>query len=439
MAKIESRSVILPETARIANGHLTVGGCDLVDLARAYGTPLHVFDEATLRGKARAYSEAFASAEPPALLCYAAKAFLNPWLARLLASEGFGLDVVSAGEMMVAQRAGFPMNTVHFHGNNKTPVELELALELGVGRIAIDNFTEIGLLEDIAGHRGAVAPVWLRIAPGVEAHTHEYLSTGGTYSKFGIPVATDQAAEAVARIVACPHLRLVGFHAHIGSQIFDRQPFQDNVETLLEFGLQMRERHQLELAEISPGGGLGIQYLEGDDPPSIAEVAEAITGVVRRVAAERGVPPPKLVLEPGRSIVGQAGLTLYTAGSIKAIRGGCTYVAVDGGIADNVRPALYQAEYQAIVANKAGSPASDTVTIAGKYCESGDILIKDVRLPAMEPGDIIAVPATGAYCIPMASNYNLSLRPPIVVVTGGQALLVRRRESYDDLFACEVG
>lgn len=430
--------MILPETAHIQNGRLFVGGCDLVELARRYGTPLHVFDEATLRGKARAYTQAFSARLPDVLMCYAAKAFLNPWLARLLASEGFGLDVVSAGEMTVAQRVGFPMEKVHFHGNNKTPQELELALELGVGRIAIDNLTEIDMLEEIAGRRSKPANVWLRIAPGVEAHTHEYLRTGGTYSKFGIPVMTDQAAEAAQRIVSCPDLRLVGFHAHIGSQIFDRQPFQDNIETLLDFGLQMRERHNIQLLEISPGGGLGIQYTEEDDPPAIADVAEAIAAVVRRVASKRDMEPPKLVLEPGRSIVGQAGMTLYTAGTIKSIRGGCTYVAVDGGIADNIRPALYQAKYQAVVANKADAEPQQTVTIAGKYCESGDILIRDASLPVIATGDVIAVPATGAYCIPMASNYNLSLRPPIVVVNNGQAMLVRRRETFDDLLACEV-
>jgi diaminopimelate decarboxylase len=430
--------LVLPETAQIRNGHLFVGGRDVVELAQEFGTPLYLFDEATLRSKARCYSQAFASRYPRVLLCYAAKAFLNPWLASLLAEEGFGLDVVSGGEMTVGQRAGFLMSNVHLHGNNKLPEELGLALDLGVGRIVIDNFTEISMLESIAQGRRKVAEVLLRIAPGVEAHTHEYLRTGGTYSKFGIPVMTDQAAEAVGRIVACRHLKLVGFHAHIGSQIFDLLPFKENVETLMDFGLQMRERYDFELLEISPGGGLGIQYSEADDPPSIDDVAETITGVMRRAAAKYNMKLPKLVLEPGRSLVGQAGLTLYTAGTIKDIPSRRKYVAVDGGIADNIRPALYQAQYQAVVANKADRPSEETVTIAGKYCESGDVLIADVELPRIEPGDTIALLATGAYCIPMASNYNLSLKPPIVVVKGGQATLVRRRETYDDLLACEV-
>jgi len=430
--------LILPETSQIQHGHLFVGGCDVVELAREFGTPLHIFDEATLRGKARSYSQAFGSRYPDVLLCYAAKAFLNPWLATLLAEEGFGLDVVSGGEMIVAERAGFPMSKVHLHGNNKLLEELGLALDLGVGRIVIDNFTEIGMLEAAAKNRRKVAQVLLRIAPGVEAHTHEYLRTGGTHSKFGVPVMTDQAAEAVGRIVACEHLKLVGFHAHIGSQIFDLLPFEENVETLIDFALQMRERHDFELLEISPGGGLGIQYLEADDPPSIEDVARAITGVMQRAAAKRRLELPKLVLEPGRSMVGQAGMTLYTAGTVKDIPGSCKYVAVDGGMADNIRPALYQAKYQALVANKADRPGEETVSIAGKYCESGDVLISDISLPRIEPGDVIAIPATGAYCIPMASNYNVSLKPPIVVVSEGRATLVRRRETYDDLLACEV-
>jgi diaminopimelate decarboxylase len=430
--------LILPETASVRNGRLFVGGCDMVELALKFGTPVYVFDEATLRAKARAYLQAFSSRYPNVLMCYAAKAFLNPWLARVLSEEGFGLDVVSGGEMTVAQKAGVPMPTVHLHGNNKAPGELEMALDLGVGRIVVDNFTEIPLLNELARVRGRVAEVLLRIAPGVEAHTHEYLRTGGLYSKFGIPVMTDQAAEAAGQIVGSKHLRLVGFHAHIGSQIFDLEPFRENVETLVDFGLQMRERYQFDLLEISPGGGLGIQYLEADDPPSIDDVAEAVTGVMHSVATKRNVQLPKLVLEPGRSMVGQAGMTLYTAGSIKDIPNVRKYVSVDGGIADNVRPALYQARYEAIVANKAEKPPAETVTIAGKYCESGDILISDIQLPAIEPGDIIALPATGAYCIPMASNYNLSLKPPIVVVNDGQATMVRRRETYDDLFSCEV-
>jgi diaminopimelate decarboxylase len=430
--------LILPETAQIENGHLFVGGCDVVELARAFGTPLHLFDEATVRSKARSYSEAFGCRYPSVLLCYAAKAFLNPWLAKLLAEEGFGLDVVSGGEMTVASRTGFPMAKVHLHGNNKLPEELGLSLDLGVGRIVIDNFTEISMLESIARDRRAVAEVLLRIAPGVEAHTHEYLRTGGTYSKFGIPVETDQAAQAVAQIAACKHLALVGFHAHIGSQIFDLLPFKENVETLMDFALQMQERYEFDLREISPGGGLGIQYMETDDPPSIEDVAGTITDVVRSAAAKHRMALPKLVLEPGRSMVGQAGMTLYTAGTIKDIPGRRKYVAVDGGMADNIRPALYQAEYEALVANKAGRPPEERVAIAGRYCESGDILIGDVDLPRIEVGDVIALPATGAYCIPMASNYNLSLKPPIVVVNGGNATLVRRRETYDDLLACEV-
>ncbi len=431
--------MILPETAQTHNGHLWIGGCDTVELAREFGTPLYLFDEATIRNKARQYSAAFASRYPDVLLTYAAKAFLNPWLARLMNEEGLGLDVVSAGEMTIAERAGFPMEKVHFHGNNKLPDELHLAIELGIGRIVIDNFTEIDLLEQIAAKRKMDVPVVLRIAPGVEAHTHEYLRTGGTYSKFGIPVSTDQAAQAVAQIVKSEHLRLVGFHAHIGSQIFDPLPFEENVATLMEFSAQMKERHDFELLEVSPGGGWGIQYTQADDPASIEDMAEIIAGTARRMAEKTGSGLPKLVLEPGRSLVGQAGVSLYTAGSIKDIPNVRKYVALDGGMADNIRPALYQAVYTAVVANKADQPPTETVTLAGKYCESGDILIHDIALPKLETGDVVAIPATGAYCIPMASNYNVAPMPPIVVVNEGQARLVRRRQTYDDILACETG
>jgi diaminopimelate decarboxylase len=430
--------LVLPETAHCRDGHLLIGGCDTVELAREFGTPLYVFDEATLRRKARSFCHAFTSRYPDVLLCYAAKAFLNPWLARLLAEEGLGLDVVSGGEMQVAHRAGFPMERVHLHGNNKLADELAAALDLGVGRVVVDNFTEIPVLESLAKSRGKQAQILLRIAPGVEAHTHDYLRTGGLYSKFGIPVMTGQAAEAVSQIVASPWLNLVGFHAHIGSQIFDLLPFQENVATLMDFGRQMRERHEFDLLEISPGGGWGIQYQDTDDPPEIEAVAETITATVRQAAESRGMDLPRLVLEPGRSLVGQAGVTLYTVGAIKDIPRTRKYVSVDGGMADNIRPALYQAKYQAIVANRAEEPPTETVTLAGKYCESGDVLIDNVELPRVEPGDIIVTPATGAYCIPMASNYNLSPRPAIVAVKDGHPQLVRRRETIDDLLACEV-
>jgi diaminopimelate decarboxylase len=430
--------LVLPETAQVQAGHLFIGGCDTVELAREFGTPLYVFDEATLRGKAKAFITAFATRYPDVLLCYAAKAFLNPWLARLLAEEGLGLDVVSEGELTVARKAGFPMGSVRLHGSNKQASDVELALELGVGRIVIDNFADIELIDSLARARRMLAAVLLRVAPGVEAHTHEYLRTGGVYSKFGIPIMDGQAAEAVRRVVQCRHLKLVGFHAHIGSQIFDLLPYEETVAALMEFGCQMRHDHQVELLETSPGGGWGIQYLDSDDPAPVDDIAATITGTVRHLAAKYKLDLPKLVLEPGRSLVGQAGVTLYTAGAVKEIPGKRKYVAVDGGMADNIRPALYQARYQALVANKAGAPAGEKVTLAGKYCESGDILIEDVNVPSIEPGDLILVPATGAYCIPMASNYNASLRPPIVAVKEGQATLIRRRETYDDLLACEI-
>ncbi|HEU0166163.1 MAG TPA: diaminopimelate decarboxylase [Chloroflexota bacterium] len=430
--------MILPDTAETRGGHLFVGGCDTLELAREFGTPLYVYDEATIRGRARAYLQAFATRYPNVLLCYAAKAFINSWLARLLNEEGFGLDVVSGGEIAVASRAGFPMAKVHFHGNNKLREELDLALDRGVGRIVIDNTGEIELLDGLAHARRTVAEVWLRIAPGIEAHTHDYLRTGGAYTKFGVPLMTGEAAQAVEQIVACQHLKLVGFHAHIGSQIFDLLPYEETVETLMRFALQMQEQHHVELLEVSPGGGLGIQYTAADDPPAIDDLAGTIAGVMRHMAARFHMELPKLVLEPGRSIVGPAGVTLYTAGSIKAIPGKPSYVAVDGGMADNIRPALYQAKYQVLAAGKMDAARDQNVTIAGKYCESGDILVADVAVPDIQSGDVLAVAATGAYCIPLASNYNVSLKPPIVAVKDGRATLLRRRESIEDIMACEM-
>ena len=429
---------IFPATARRLNGHLWLGGLDLVDLAREYGTPLHIFDEATLVDAMRSFRQAFATRYPSVLLAYAAKAFINPWLARLLAREGLGMDVVSAGEMAVAHDAGFPMERVHLHGNNKLQAELEMALELGVGRVVIDNAGEIGQLNQLASARGLVAPVLLRVAPGVEAHTHQYLQTGGHYSKFGIPLQGEQASRAVREIVASSSLRLVGYHAHIGSQIFDLLPYRDNVARLVEFAADMRQQCGVEPLELSPGGGWGVQHTPEEDPPSVEDVAIAITNALQRAASAHGLPLPRLILEPGRSIVGRAGVTLYTVGSIKDVPGFGTYAAVDGGMADNIRPALYQADYTAVAANRVDDEATDTQTIAGKYCETGDILIPRARLPRLRTGDLLAVPATGAYAIPMASNYNLALKPAIVAVLDGRAVLVRRRQTYADLVACEV-
>lgn len=426
--------MILPITARVnARNHLEIGGCDCLDLAREFGTPLYIFDEATLRNRCRAYREAFGRRYADVLVLYASKAFLNPALAAIFKEEGLGLDVVSGGELYVAKKSGFPLSKVYFHGNNKSAEELAMALDWGVGRIVVDNFHELEILNRLALEKGQVAEILLRLSPGVDPHTHAYNTTGIVDSKFGFPIATGQAEAALEQALASPDLRLVGLHAHIGSQIFELEPYRDTVRILLEFAADMVERHGFQMAEFSPGGGWAIRYTQADEPPEPEGIAEAVVETLRDEAAWHCLPLPKLVVEPGRSIVGLAGVALYSVGARKEVPGLRTYAFVDGGIADNIRPALYRARYEAIVANKAGDPATETVTIAGKYCESGDILIQEIALPPLVAGDLLAIPASGAYCLSLASNYNLALRPPIVLVKEGKARLIRRRESYEDL------
>jgi len=430
---------ILPLTAGVnAAGHLTIGGCDATELARQFGTPLYVLDEATIRAQAGAYKSAFATHYPDSSVAYASKAYLSLALARLLAEEGLGLDVVSGGELFVAQRAGFPMERVHFHGNNKSPEELALALELGVGRIVVDNLYELRLLSGLAARRGVTAAILLRLSPGVDPHTHAYNTTGLVDSKFGLPIVTGQAEEVVAEALRLPALRLLGLHAHIGSQILELASYRQTVATLFDFAATLRDRYNFVLAEFSPGGGWGITYTPEQESPTIPAIAETIATAVRQNAARVGLPLPRLFVEPGRSIVGRAGVALYRVGAIKDIPGVRCYVAVDGGMADNVRPALYGARYVALAANRLHEPCTQTVTIAGKYCESGDILIQEAALPPLAAGDLLAIPAAGAYCLALSSNYNLALRPAVVMVCAGMARLIRRRETYDDLLLCEV-
>jgi len=424
----------LPITAQVnARNHLEIGGCDCLDLAQEFGTPLYIFDEATLRHRCRAYREAFGHRYADVLVLYASKAFIHPALAAIFREEGLGLDVVSGGELYVAKQSGFPLDKVYFHGNNKSAEELAMALEWGVGRIVVDNFHELGLLNRLALEKGQVAEVLLRVSPGVDPRTHVYNTTGVVDSKFGFPIVTGQAEAALKQALASPGLRLVGLHAHIGSQIFELKPYRDTVRIVLEFAATMAERHGFQMAEFSPGGGWAIRYTQTDEPPGPEAIAETVVRTLQEEAARHRLPLPKLVVEPGRSVVGPAGVALYSVGARKEIPNLRTYIFVDGGMADNIRPPLYGARYEAIVANKASDPATETVTIAGKYCDSGDILIQEIALQPLGAGDLLAVPACGAYCLSLASNYNLALRPPIVLVKEGKARLIRRRESYEDL------
>ena len=430
---------VLPRTAELTpEGHLALGGCDAVDLAREFGTPLYVYDEEELRTTCRAYREAFASRYERSAVAYAAKSYLGRWLAALVAEEGLGLDVVSGGELAVARSAGFPLERVLFHGSNKSAHELREAVDAGIGRIVIDNFHELGLLDDIAGGLGKRQPVLLRVSPNVDPHTHVKTTTGVLDTKFGFAIEGGQAEEAVVQALARPNLELLGLHCHLGSPIFELDPYRQANDVMIAFAARMGERHGLELREYSPGGGFAIQVLRGEPAPSPDDYAEAVVDSLRAALAREGLGEPSLTVEPGRAIVARAGVALYTVGARKELAGVRTYVSVDGGMADNIRPALYEARYEALVANRAAEPPAERVTIAGKYCESGDVLIKEIELPKLWAGDVLALPAAGAYCLSMASNYNQSPRPAVVLVREGRARLVRRRESYDDLMRADV-
>ncbi len=425
---------ILPDTARVSNeGHLIIGGCDVVDLADEFGTPLYLFDEATLRNKCREYRKEFSERYPHTLVIYACKAIINLALAQIFMQEGLGLDVVSGGELHVARSVDFPMEKVYFHGNNKTPGELRLALDWGVGRIVVDNFHELSLLDDAARKAGVIQDILLRLSPGIDPHTHELTTTGIIDSKFGFPIVTGQAEEALVRAMSSPGLHPIGLHVHLGSPIFEIEPYEQAIEVVLRFVAGVRDKHAFDLQEFSPGGGFAIPYTREDSAPSVAEYAEAISCRLRSLAKELDLTPPRLVIEPGRSIVGRAGIAIYSTGAVKDIPAVRKYVSLDGGMADNIRPALYGARYDALVANKMDAEAAERVTLAGKLCESGDVLIKDIALPEIEPGDIVAVLVSGAYCLSMSSNYNAALKPAVVLVSDGNARLIRRRETYEDL------
>ncbi len=429
---------VFPDTTDTnAAGHLTLGGCDALDLVEQYGTPLYVLDEVTLRARCRQFADAFAARYPNSKAVYASKAYINPALARIVAEEGLGLDVVSGGELAVAVAGDVPLGHVYFHGNNKTPAELEEAVAAGIGRIVVDSFHELDLLERICAGVGKTQDILVRVSPGIDPHTHVYTTTGVIDSKFGFPIQTGDAERAIVQALAAPHLNLRGLHFHLGSPIFELEPYQAATDLVLRFAAGLREQG-LDLQEFSPGGGFAIAYTRNDQPPAPDDYAEAIVSTLTATCAELGMEQPSLVIEPGRSIIGPAGVALYSIGAIKHIPGIRTYVSVDGGMGDNIRPALYQATYEVLSANRPAAEPDATVTIAGKYCESGDVLATDVLLPAPAAGDVIAIPAAGAYCPSMASNYNLNPRPPIILVRDGESRLIRRRESYADLMHCDV-
>jgi diaminopimelate decarboxylase len=431
-----THTLVYPITSRHNSaGHLEIDGCDVVDLAEVFGTPVLVYEEKSIRDQCRRYMRAFAEHTLDFEIIYASKAFSAVAIAQLVLEEGLSIDVSSGGEYHVAKVAGFPPEKIFFHGNNKTRAELQYALSGGVGFVVMDGFQEIALLEELAAARGERQKVLLRITPGIEAHTHSYIQTGQVDSKFGFGLEDGVAMEAIRQAMEAPHLDLIGLHAHIGSQIFDLEGFRKAIDILVGLIAEADSALGFECRYLNIGGGLGIRYTEEDTPSSIGDYAAVKVEGVREEMAARGLAMPRVLIEPGRSIVGKAGVTAYSVGTIKEIPGVRTYVSVNGGMSDNIRPMLYEALYEGMLANKASIPADTRVTVAGKHCESGDILIRDAILARPEPGDILVMPATGAYCFAMASNYNGSPRPAVILVNEGQARVIIERESYDDLVA----
>ncbi|MFD5462268.1 diaminopimelate decarboxylase [Kitasatospora sp. NPDC127059] len=430
--KVWSRTV-----ARDADGVATVGGIDVKRLAAEFGTPAYVLDEEDFRSRARAWRDAFGTG---ADVYYAGKAFLSKAVVRWLHEEGLNLDVCSAGELAVALAAGMPPERIALHGNNKSVDELEHAVKTGVGHIVVDSYEEIERLAAIAARHGVRQQVLIRITVGVEAHTHEFIATAHEDQKFGLSLTGGAAAEAVRRVLGHDSLELRGIHSHIGSQIFDMAGFEVAARRVVGLLAGIRDEHGVELPEIDLGGGLGIAYTSEDDPREPAEIAAALAEIVRRECAAANLSAPRLSVEPGRAIVGPTAFTLYEVGTVKPLEGLRTYVSVDGGMSDNIRTALYDAEYSVALVSRTSDAEPMLVRVVGKHCESGDIVVKDAFLPAdLAPGDLVAVPATGAYCRSMASNYNHALRPPVLAVKDGAARVLVRRETEEDLLRLDIG
>ena len=421
------------------NGHLTIGGLDAVELAKEFGTPAYIIDEDVIRENCRTYLKAAKVCfGPDALPLYASKALSFTGIYRIVAEEGLGIDCVSGGELYTAKNADFPAERIYFHGNNKTDADLCQALDMGVGTIVVDGREELEALNALAGERGARQKILLRITPGIDPHTHRAIMTGNVDSKFGSAIVTGQALEITRAALTMPHLSLAGFHCHIGSQIFDIEPFRDAAGIMLHFIADVKAATGFEAKELNLGGGLGVRYIEEDRTVDYAKAVAEIAEIVRKGAAEAGVAMPRVILEPGRSLVAAAGATLYTVGSVKEIPGFRRYVSVDGGMPDNPRYALYQSQYTALIANKAAEPKDHRVTVAGRCCESGDLIGENMPLQSPERCDIRAVLCTGAYNYSMASNYNRIPRPPVVLLHKGKARIAVRRETYADLVDLDV-
>lgn len=424
-------------TMTVENNELNIGGIKATSLAKEYGTPLYVMDEALLRKNCRDYYTNF-RCEEGNRVAYAGKAFLTLAMCKLINEEGLYLDVVSGGELYTADRAGFPLNRVYFHGNNKTLDEIEMGVRLGVGTFVVDNTYEIENLNRFAKKYNKTQNIYLRITPGIEAHTHEYIKTGQIDSKFGFAPVGNIIMDAVKTAINCENINLAGLHCHIGSQIFELEPYEDAAEIMLKLINKIKTETGHEIKELDLGGGFGIYYTKEDLPKETSEYCNVILSKVDEVCLELGMDKPILTIEPGRSIVGNAGTTLYTVGSVKTIDGVRKYVAVDGGMNDNIRPSLYTAEYECAVATNVYSETLEEVAVAGKCCESGDILIQNIHLPRIEGGEVLAIPTTGAYGYSMANNYNKIPRPAVVFVKEGTSRVVCNRETYEDILRNEI-
>lgn len=425
-------------TMEVVDNVLSIGNVSTLSLANEYGTPLIVIDEKLVRSNCKRYIDAFNIGGGKNKVAYAGKAFLPLAMCRIVNEEKLCLDVVSGGELYTAIQSGFPLGKIYFHGNNKTLDEIEMGVSNNIGRFVVDNLNELDEINEVAKRQSKIQKVILRITPGIEAHTHEYIKTGQLDSKFGFTLLGDITMEAVEKATKLSNIKFIGLHCHIGSQIFEIDPFEDEVDIMLNLVKDIQEKLGIQVEELDLGGGFGIYYVEGDKPRKIEEICGAILARAKETSQKLNIKLPVLIIEPGRSIIGNSGTTLYTVGSIKEIPGIRKYVAVDGGMSDNVRPALYNALYECALCSKMESTVMEKVTVCGKCCESGDILISNVVIPKAETGDILVIPTTGAYGYSMANNYNKIRKPSVVLVQDSESKLICRRQSYKDLIREEI-
>lgn len=425
-------------SSEIINGVLHIGGISVEKLRDEYGTPLYIMDQKLIEDNMKKYKEYFVSEKFKTQVIYATKAFLNIGMCQLVNKFGLGVDAVSDGELFTIKHSGFPMENVYMHGNNKSDLELEMCIDYGVGTIIVDSFSELKKLEEICRIKKEKVKVLLRVNPGIEAHTHEYIKTSKDSSKFGETIYEDKIYDIIKEFQKSEYVELLGFHCHIGSQIFDTKAFYEEIETMMKFIETVKEKLNFNTRVLNLGGGFGIYYVQGDKELNIPQIMKKMVEILENKLDEYEISLEKVIIEPGRSIVGNAGTTIYTVGGTKITHSGKKYIFVDGGMADNIRPALYQAEYEGCIANKMNEKTSDEVTVAGKCCESGDMLIKDTFMAEAQAGDILAVATTGAYNYSMASNYNRLKKPAVVLVKDGKSRLLVRRETYEDLIRNDV-